>query len=180
MLQLAACIENDLVCNIKFERSLVHGASRGRISRSGLTQDIKMGSCVFQCDVPHKWIKYRQVGIVSVCCDGVRCHVLCMRHGIPVWRHIGQSITATNSHRRDMISASEPKQTGVQTMKNIIFVISFTVSCMCFQTLNPMIGASAAHVQNVTSWHSIASQFNMETARLFNCMKGIVISYRFG
>ena len=26
------------------------------ISRSGLTQDIKMGNCVFQCDVPHQWI----------------------------------------------------------------------------------------------------------------------------
>ena len=24
--------------------------------RSGLTQDNKMGSCVFQCDVPHQWI----------------------------------------------------------------------------------------------------------------------------
>ena len=23
---------------------------------SGLTQDIKMGSCVFQCEVPHQWI----------------------------------------------------------------------------------------------------------------------------
>ena len=25
----------------------------GRIYRSDLTQDIKLGSCVFQCDVPH-------------------------------------------------------------------------------------------------------------------------------
>ena len=29
---------------------------RRRISWSGLTQDIKMGSYVIQCDVPHKWI----------------------------------------------------------------------------------------------------------------------------
>ena len=36
---------------------------RGRISRSGLTQDIKMGSCVFQCDVPHQGIAQRQVGL---------------------------------------------------------------------------------------------------------------------
>ena len=34
-----------------------------RISRSGHTQDIKMGSCVFQCDVPHKWIAQRQVAL---------------------------------------------------------------------------------------------------------------------
>ena len=35
---------------------------RGRISRSGLTQDIKMGCCV--------WIAQRQVCPVSVYCDG--------------------------------------------------------------------------------------------------------------
>ena len=75
---------------------------RGRISRSCLIQDIQMGSCVFQCDVPHQWIAQRQVGPVSVYCDGVGCHVLCLRHGIPVWQHIGQSITATSRHRRDM------------------------------------------------------------------------------
>ena len=35
------------------ERLLVCVEGRGRISRSGRIQDIKMGSCVFQCDVPH-------------------------------------------------------------------------------------------------------------------------------
>ena len=72
--------------------------------RSGLTQDLKMGSCVFQCDVPHQWIAQRQVGPVSVYCDGLGCRVLCLRHGISVWQHIGQSITATSRHRRDMTS----------------------------------------------------------------------------
>ena len=76
----------------------------GRISWSGLTQDIKIGSCVFECDVPHQWIAQRQVGPVSVYSDGVRCHVLCLRHGISVWQHIGQSTTATSRHRRDMTS----------------------------------------------------------------------------
>ena len=38
----------------KVEHSLVCVEGPGRISRSGLTQDIKMGSCVFQCDVPHQ------------------------------------------------------------------------------------------------------------------------------
>ena len=75
---------------------------RGRISRSGLTQDIKMGSCVFQCDVPHQWISQRQVGPVSVYCDGVGCHVLCLRHGILMWQHIGQSATVTSRHHRDI------------------------------------------------------------------------------
>ena len=46
-------------------------AQRGRNSRSGPIQDIKMGSCVFQCDVPHQWIAQRQVGPVYVYCDGV-------------------------------------------------------------------------------------------------------------
>ena len=86
------------------ERSLVCVEGRGRISWSRLTQDIKMGSCVFHCDVPHQWIAQRQVGPVSVYCDGVECRVLCLRHGISVWQHIGQSITATSRHRRDMTS----------------------------------------------------------------------------
>ena len=60
--------------------------------------------CVFQCDVPHQLIAQRQVGPVSVYCDGLGCHVLCLRHGISVWQHIGQSTTATSRHRRDMTS----------------------------------------------------------------------------
>ena len=51
---------------------------RGMISGSGLIQDIKMGSCAFQCDVPHQLIARRQVGPVSVYCDWVGCHVLCL------------------------------------------------------------------------------------------------------
>ena len=46
----------------------------GSISRSGLTQDLLMSSCVFQCDVPHQWIAQSQVG------DGMGCHVLCLYH----------------------------------------------------------------------------------------------------
>ena len=64
--------------------------------------DIKMGSCVSQCDIPHQWIAQRQVGTVSVYYDRVGCHVLCLRHGIPVWQHIGQSTTATSKRRRDI------------------------------------------------------------------------------
>ena len=77
---------------------------RGRISWPGLTQDIKMGSCEFQCDVPHQWIAQQQAGPVSVYCDGVGYRVLCLLHRIPMWQHIGQSTTATSRHRRDMTS----------------------------------------------------------------------------
>ena len=63
-----------------------------------------MGNCLFQCDAPHQWISQRQVAIVSIYCDGVGCNVLCLRHGIYVWKHIGQSTTATSRHRRDMTS----------------------------------------------------------------------------
>ena len=66
------------------ERSLVCVEGQGRISRSGLTQDIKMGSCVFQFDVPHQWIAQRQGGLLPVYCDGVGRHDLCLRHGISV------------------------------------------------------------------------------------------------
>ena len=69
-----------------------------------ITQDIKMGSCVFQCDVSHQWIAQGQVGPVSVYCDGVGFHVLCLWHGIPVWQHIGQSTTATSRHPLNMTS----------------------------------------------------------------------------
>ena len=86
------------------ERSLRCVEGRERISLSGLTQDIKMGSCVFQCDVPHQWIAQRQVCPVSVYCYRVGCHVLSLRHGNLVWQHIGQSTTATSRHRRDMTS----------------------------------------------------------------------------
>ena len=79
---------------------------RGTISRSGLNQDIKMGtcSCVFQCNIPHQWVTQRQVSPASVYCDDVKCHVMFLWHDIPVWQHIGQSTTATSRHCRDMTS----------------------------------------------------------------------------
>ena len=72
---------------------------RGRISRSGLTQDIEMDNCVFQCDVPHQWIAQGQVSPVSVYCDRVGCYGVCLRQCIFVWQHIGQSTTASSKHR---------------------------------------------------------------------------------
>ena len=67
--------------SIRVEGSLVCVEGQGRISRSGFTQDIKMGSCVFQCDIPHQWIAQQKVGPVSVYCDGMGC---CLRHGIHI------------------------------------------------------------------------------------------------
>ena len=43
----------------KVQRLLVYVEGRGRISRSGPTQDLKMGSCVLQCDDPLQWIAQR-------------------------------------------------------------------------------------------------------------------------
>ena len=62
-----------------------------------------MGSCAFQCDVPHQWISQRQVSPVSVYCDVVGFHVLCLRHAIPVSQHIGQSTTATSENCQQTI-----------------------------------------------------------------------------
>ena len=45
------------------------------------------------------------VGPVSVYCDGVGCHVLYVRHGIPLWQHFCQSTTATSRHRLDMFKS---------------------------------------------------------------------------
>ena len=52
-------------------------------------EDIELGSCVFQCDVPHQWIAQQQVGPVSVYCNGMGCHVLCLWHCTSVWQGIG-------------------------------------------------------------------------------------------
>ena len=43
-------------------------------------QGIKMGSRVFQCDVPHQWIAQRHVGPVSVYWGGVSCPVSAAWH----------------------------------------------------------------------------------------------------
>ena len=60
---LTDCHNNDIITLAAFVKG------RGRISQFGQTQDIKMGSYSFQCDIPHQWIA-RQVGPVSVYCDG--------------------------------------------------------------------------------------------------------------
>ena len=43
-----------------------------------LDQDIKIGSCKLQCDDLNQWITERQLGPVSVYCDGVECHYICL------------------------------------------------------------------------------------------------------
>ena len=43
-----------------------------------------MDSCVIQSDVQHSWIAQRQVDHVTIYCNGVGRHVLCLRHGIRV------------------------------------------------------------------------------------------------
>ena len=75
--------------------SLVCVEGCGRISRSGPTQDNRIGSYVFLCNVPHQW-RVRQIRPVYLYYNGVWCHVLCLRHGIPLWQHIGQSTTTTS------------------------------------------------------------------------------------
>ena len=86
---------NPLYGSHSLEKWLSQKSSAGGVVRS---------VCVFQCDVPHQWIAQRQVGPVSVYCRTLGCQALCLRHGIPVWQHIGQSTTATSRHRRDMTS----------------------------------------------------------------------------
>ena len=75
---------------IQDERPLMCVEGWGMISRLGLTQDIRIGSCVFQWDVPHQWIPQRQVAPPPCLCIlwWVGCHVLYLRHGKPVWQHI--------------------------------------------------------------------------------------------
>ena len=42
---------------------------------------------------------------IDVYCDGMGCHVWCLKHGIPVSQHIGQmNTTATSRHCQDMTS----------------------------------------------------------------------------
>ena len=84
-----------------------------------------MGSCVFQCDIPHQVIVQRQVGPVSVYCDWVGCRVLCLRHGIPVWQHIGQSTTATSRESRyDLRCLKATLNSNKQTNKQTILCVN--------------------------------------------------------
>ena len=108
----------------KVEHSPVCVEGRGRISRLSLTQDIKMGICVFQCDVPYQRIAQRQVGPVSVYCDGVGCHVLCLQHGVPMGQYIGQSTTATSRHRCNMTSDVKATVNTNRQQTNILFVMA--------------------------------------------------------
>ena len=75
---------------------LVRVLGRGRISRSGMNLDIKMGFSGWNNDK----------SILCLCTVTGGCHVLCFRRGIPAWKHIGQSkpITATSRHHRVMTS----------------------------------------------------------------------------
>ena len=98
---------------------------RVREGFSGRVWPKKMGSCVFQCDVPHQWIAKWQVGPASVCCSSVGCHVLCLQHGImpgPVWQHVGQSTTATSRHHRDMTSDVKAMLNHKQTNKHLLMI----------------------------------------------------------
>ena len=116
------------------ERSLVCVEGRGRISRPGLTQDIKMGSCVFQCDVPHQWIAQRQVSPVSVYCDGVGvvpcvCGMafLCGSTLVKVpLLQAGTVVIWPQMFQSDV----KPKQTNKQTNWN------YSKNCMCLPKLN--------------------------------------------
>ena len=67
--------------------------------RPSLAQDVKSSSCCSQCNVLHQWMAQRQVCPVSVYCDCVGCHVLCMWHDIQIWPHNNQSITAKRRAR---------------------------------------------------------------------------------
>ena len=98
-----------------------------RFRYSDVDTAIKMGSCVFRCDVPHQWIPQRQAGPVSVYCDGVGCHVLRLRRGIHVWQHIEQSITATNRHRRDMTSGVYKGTLNPNKQQTIYHIASRTI-----------------------------------------------------
>ena len=57
--------------------------------------------------------------LYSVTWMGVMSCVPCLRHGIPVWQHIGQGTTATIRHRRDMTSDAL-KRGYIQTNKQTI------------------------------------------------------------
>ena len=89
----------------------------------------------------HQLIAQRQVGPVSVYCDGVGCHVRCERHGISVWQHIGQSTTATSMHRRDMTtklmfqSDVKPKQTNKQTNRAFSSLPVYEIVTLTFAQL---------------------------------------------
>ena len=59
------------------------------------------------------------VGPVFAYCDGMRCHVLCLQYGIPVWQHHDQSTTAT--HRNHCLMTSDVEVNTKQTIYEITY-----------------------------------------------------------
>ena len=63
---------------------------RGQVSQSSPTKDIKMGWCIFQCDIPHQWVAHR--------------HTVTRWIVMSVWQHPGQSATAITRQSCNMTS----------------------------------------------------------------------------
>ena len=81
--------ENEIEIENEIETVTVH-TERDKY----FSADIKMGSCVFQCDVPHQWIA--QLQAVSVYCDGVGWGVILYGSTFAstfLWIFLGQTST---------------------------------------------------------------------------------------
>ena len=119
----------------RVERSLVCVEGLGRISQLGLTQDIIMGSCVFQCCVPHQWIAQWQVGLVFVYCDGVSCRVSAAWHSC-VAAHLSKYKQAPPRYDLRCLKVTlNPKQTNKQTKSLCSFLHSIGKAVGCIKQI---------------------------------------------
>ena len=115
---LSGCHHNSIIVNVPCM------CGRSGKDLSIRSDPIKVGSCLFQCNVSHQWIAQWQVSPVSVYCDGVGCHVLCLRHGIPVWQHIVQSTTATSRYRIRSDITSDVLSNIIPQQRNLVILWS--------------------------------------------------------
>ena len=74
-----------------------------------LESNVRLGYCIL---VPDFYLVLHGLRL------GLGCHVLCLRHGIPLWQHIGQSTTATIKNRRDM--TSDVKKQPFSKLTNVV------------------------------------------------------------
>ena len=167
----------------RVDRSLMCVEGRARISRSGLTHDIKhLVSCLFQFDIPYQWIAQHQVGRVSVHCDGVGCRVLCLQHGIPyysIWLRFHP--TVYDSVRWLLITPDKnPKKSWA---KIVSFESNFTIKdsqCIVVTTdLELMFGGHGWWSVYNSDIHSMSMMRHVERYETWSNIVRLCISYMY-
>ena len=95
---------------------------------------------------------------VSVYCDGVGCHVLCLRHGIPVWQHIDLGCLKVTLNPKQTSKNRLDAPTSKPQRRYCIKIITQRVQCECSDWVTYCVQKPERHVlrcQNVADASSV-------------------------